>query len=345
MRRAVRFSPSISFTRTFVWAALTVVLVAAMSLLAYIPGDAGACVGKDVYPSQSLPQVARNAPAGTTFCIHDGTYNISNPVLVQSRDVFQGVYSDASRPVVTTTTAYHIFYAGNDPTSAAVGATIKNLTVSGAVGNGQCEPNCGRGIGGGENLTVDNVRATGNMNQGIGGTLPGLVVRNSTIDHNGSFAFSALDGGPSSAAGIKSTNSLTISGSYIHHNWWNGVWCDEECNAFEVQSSRITDNGKAGIAYEWSTGPAVISGNTIQGNGWNDKVTTRRAGLIINDSAHADVYNNTFGENALYGIELADRSDRVPDVKMTDISVHDNKMNNDVIVGCSLSGVSCQSNN
>jgi hypothetical protein len=243
---------------------------------------------------------------------------------------------------VTTTTAYHIFYAGNDPATAAEGAMIKNLTISGAVGNNQCEPNCGRGIGGGENLTVENVRATNNKNQGIGGTLPGLMVRNSTIDNNGSYAFSALDGGSSSAAGIKSVNSMAVVNSYIHHNWWNGVWCDEECHAFRVEGSKVTDNGKIGISNESSTGPAVIAGNTIQRNGWNDAVTTRRAGLLVFNSAHVDAYDNIFGSNFRYGVEVAEW-DGVPPL-VSDVSISDNTLNGDRIIGCSITGVSCSRN-
>jgi len=345
MRRGVAYLYSVVSTRRLTWASATLALVVLLSINSYTTDDTRAavgCVGKDVFPSQNLPNIAMNTPSGTTYCIHDGTYNISSPIVVQSGDVFWGVYSDSTRPVVTTTTARHIFdagagIAGHD--DDAVGATIKQLIISGAVGDAQCEPNCGRGIGGGKNLTVDGVRLTNNQNQGIGGTLPGLVVRNSTIDHNGSRKFSALDGGPSSAAGVKSVNSLTVTGSNINNNYWNGVWCDEECNTFNVKNSTITDNGKAGISYEWSTGPTVISGNTIKRNGWNTEVTTRRAGLIIVDSAHADVIGNTFGSNSRYGIEVADWTARPPAV--TDVFVSNNTMNGDTIVGCGLVSGQC----
>jgi hypothetical protein len=337
--------------RSLTQAAITFILGALLCVLAYTPETPKAAVAceKHVYPFQSLPGVANNTPSGTTFCIHDGTYKISSPIIVQSGDIFLGVYSDTSRPVVTTDTAsvvHHVFDAGagipgheND----AVGATIQQLTISGAKGDDQCEPNCGRGIGGGKNLTVAQVRLTGNQNQGIGGTLPGLVVRGSIIDNNGSRSFSILDGGPSSTSGIKTTNSVTVLNSNIHHNWWNGVWCDEECGTFNVQNSTITDNGKAGISDEWSTGPADISGNSIMRNGWNNEVTTKRAGLIIQDSTRVDVYNNTFGSNTFYGIEVGDMAARLPNV--SDVSIHDNTMNGNRIVSCSFSGVSCSRNN
>jgi hypothetical protein len=323
-----------------------VLLSSATAMLAMSPDAARAaqiCTGTDVYPSQNLPNVAKRVPPGMTFCIHDGTYKISSPVIVQSGDVFVGLYNDDTPPVVTTTSSFHIFYAGTDPASAASGATIKDLTVSGAVGNAQCQPACGRGISGGKNLTVDNVRATGNMNQGVGGALPGLVVRNSTMDYNGSAAF-ATSINTNSSAGVKSANSMTVINSNIHHNWWNGVWCDEECNALTVRDSKITDNGKSGIHYEISTGPTVITSNTIQRNGWNDAVPNKRGGLLIVDSTNADVYSNIFGDNFQnIGVQVVDYKDREPAV--SNVSIHGNTMTGDLVIGCEFTGASCIGNN
>jgi hypothetical protein len=327
-------------------AVLVVLLYGAAYDTSGAQGAVTPCAGKDVHPSQNLANIARNSSAGTTFCIHDGTYKISSPVMVQSGDVFWGAYSDSTRPHVTTAKAHHVFDAGGGILGSkddAVGATIKNLTISGAVGDSQCQPACGRGIGGGANLTVENVRVTKNMNQGIGGMLDGLVVRNSTIDHNGSAAFT-----PSievnSAAGIKSFSSMTIIKSNIHHNWWNGVWCDGECNAFRVKDSKITDNGKSGIHYEWSTGPTLITGNTIQRNGWNDTVPNKRGGLLIVDSTNADVHGNSFGDNFQnIGVHLVDYKIREP--ATSNIAIHDNTMNGDLVVGCDLPGASCIRNN
>jgi hypothetical protein len=97
------------------------------------------CTGTQVFPSQSLSSVAGSKPPGTTFCVRDGAHNVSNSVVVQDGDKFIGVFSDGSRPTVTTTTVRDIFnaYPSN-------GATIRDLSISGAVGNNQCEPDCGR---------------------------------------------------------------------------------------------------------------------------------------------------------------------------------------------------------
>lgn len=335
-------APKRALARAAMLSAVAAVAAALLCLSAYasdaLGAPARACSGKQVHPSMNLSSVANKAPRGQTFCLHDGTYKVSSPVPVQSGDVFAGVYSDSTQPHITTSTAHEVFAAGGSD-----GAMIRDLKVSGAVGNNRCEPDCGRGISGGKKLTVLRVHATKNMNAGVGGTGPGLLVKDSVMDYNGSRSFSIIDGGPSSSAGIKSVSSLTVVDSYIHHNYWNGVWCDGECNAFRVEGSTLTDNGKAGIHNEASTGPALIANNTILRNGWNDTVPMRRAGVLIVDSDRVEVRNNTFDANRPYGVQV-DLTKLGRLHRMADVSVHHNTMNGDLTMGCSLSGVTCLSN-
>jgi hypothetical protein len=323
--------------------ALVVALVLGVSLLITLAvQSAGAqasstCTGKHVYPTQNLTTVAANSPKGTTFCIHDGTYNISVPVRVEGTDRFIGLYNDSTRPAVVTSKAQQVFNAG--PSS---GALIKGLKISGAVGGNYCEPNCGRGIQGGKNLTVRNAWITNNKNSGIGGTSTGLRVENSRIDHNGSYSFSYLDGQPSTAAGIKSSQSgLTVVNSTITDNYWDGVWCDNDCEAVTVKGSTLTGNGKSGIHAEILSGPAVFSGNTIKGNGRLNGAN-HPSGLLIVSSSNVDAYNNTFGNNYEHGVRII-KDGRAPGV--SNVKIHDNTMSGDTLSGCTLSGVSCQSNN
>jgi hypothetical protein len=322
------------------WAAALSIAVLAYCLLSLSNAQqakaAYPCSGKHVYPSQNLTTVADNSPSGTTFCIHDGTYNVSKPIVVQDNDKFIGLYNDSTRPAVVTTKALFVF----DANHGTDGALIKGLKISGAVGGNYCEPNCGRGIYGGNHLTVDDVWLTGNMNQGIGGTGPGLLVQNSLIENNGSRTF-GRDGGPITTAGIKSSkNSLTVLNSTIRDNYWSGVWCDNDCEAFTVKNSTITGNGKAGIHDEVSRGPAVFSGNIIRGNGTHDNAD-HRVGLLVVSSSNVDAYNNTFGGNVEYGVEVEDDG-RNPGVGA--VKIHDNTMNGDSIRGCRLRGVSCYGN-
>lgn len=327
------------------------VLIALLGVLAILaaagsrggPAEAATrCSGKQVSPSQNLSSVAAAAAAGTTFCVKDGTYTVSSPIVVEKGDKFIGVYTDRSRPVVRTTQAQHIF-----STKGADNSRIEGLTVTGAVGNDACEPNCGRGIGGGgSNVVIEDVRATRNANQGIGAMGPGLVVRRSLLDNNGSPTFTDPQG-PRSAAGIKTINSFTVENSVIRDNNWNGIWCDVECDTMVVRNNTIVNNDKSGITYEISSGPSSsISGNTIYGNGQVDTFS-REAEIIVGSSDNISVSGNTFGPTAndavlVYAETAADRDPGTPG--MHGVSVSNNTLNGDTLKGCTLAGVTCSAN-
>jgi hypothetical protein len=142
-------------------------IAALICSLLYAPQGAMAaysCSGKHIYPPQNLTLIAENSPAGTIFCIHDGTYNVSSPVRAQNNDKYIGLYNDSTRPEVVTSQAKQLFNV-----RGSSGVEIKGLKIAGAVGGNYCEPGCGQGIRGGDNLTVRNAWITNNMNNGIGG--------------------------------------------------------------------------------------------------------------------------------------------------------------------------------
>jgi hypothetical protein len=314
-------------------------IAALICSLLYAPQGAMAaysCSGKHIYPPQNLTLIAENSPAGTIFCIHDGTYNVSSPVRAQNNDKYIGLYNDSTRPEVVTSQAKQLFNV-----RGSSGVEIKGLKIAGAVGGNYCEPGCGQGIRGGDNLTVRNAWITNNMNNGIGGVGPRLLVEDSIINYNGSYSFSILDGGLSTTSGIKSSEgSLTVVRSEVTYNYWNGVWCDNDCNALTVKNSTLSRNGKAGIQNEISSGPAVITGNNIMGNS-QLVAANRHAGLLIVSSSRVDVYNNTFGDNVGPGVKFIDDG-RSPG--LSDVKFHNNIMNLDALEGCHLSGVSCYGN-
>lgn len=305
------------------------------------------CVGTAVTPTQNLTTVAASNPSGTTFCLADGTYNVSQPVVAQSNDRFIGVYSDSTRPQVKAVNGSpYGFDCGG-----STGAYIANLGVSGATGINTSHPYPGRGIHSGTSLTIDNVRAYNNKNSGIGGAGPGLLVQNSEVDHNGDPEFYNKPGFPVDSAGVKSVSSMKVINSNIHDNEWVGVWCDGECGdgpggstatQFEVRDNRIVNNGGRGIFYEISYGPAIVEGNTIQGNGAIAKSIGRTyAGLLVTSSQDLDAHGNTFGSNVDYGFRALNDS-RSPD--LSGIRFHDNTMNGDPAAGCTTTGVTCTNN-
>lgn len=307
------------------------------------PAFGANCSGVQASPGQDLAAVAASRPAGTTFCVADGEYLVASRVVAQDGDRFVGVYSDGTRPRIKTATADHVIFVGG-----ADGVLVENLRVEGAVHDDLCEPDCGRGVGGpGSNLTVKNVRATSNENQGVGGTGPGLLIEDSELDHNGT---PEATNGKVSAAGVKAVNSFTVRDSYVHDNLWDGVWCDEDCGRLVVENSRIEDNGKAGVhfeitpktnlAVEPSRASALVAGNTIRGNGYTS-APTRKAEMIIVSSQNADVRDNEFGGSPSPAVLLGD-DDRA---LTANNAVRNNTLNGDDLASaCGRFGTVCEGN-
>lgn len=315
-------------------AALAVALAVALILPIYSSVEASACSGVSLRPGSDLSEAARANPPGTTFCIQDGNHRVPVNIPVEDGDTFWGLYTDGSRPQLKGVGADHIL-----ETQGADNATIRGLAVSGATGGDYCEPDCGRGIGGGgKNLLLEDVRAYNNANQGAGGLGEGAVIRDSRFDHNGTASFSDF-AGPRSAAGLKTVSSIEVYDSEFTQNYWNGFWCDEECGATEVHDSVLSGNGKAGLDYEISSGPAVFEGNTIQENGFLASAN-RHVGLLIVESSNVEAYNNTLGGNAEYGALFAE-GNRHP---LENVTFRENETNGDILKGCSLSGVTCEKN-
>jgi hypothetical protein len=289
-------------------ATTVVLMLAILTLSGMVQAADAACDGVQVSPGEDLAQVASAHPDGTTFCIQDGSYEVTSRVVAEDGDSFVGVYSDSTRPSISTTTADQIIY-----TTAADNVLVRALDISGAVHNNACEPNCGRGIGGsGNNLLIEDVRSHHNENQGVGGTGPGLLIRNSELDNNGN-AESANDGGKVSAAGLKSTNSFTIEGSYIHDNYWNGVWCDSQCDDVEISDSSFTRNGKSAFSYEITDGTDTshFTNNIVTNNG-GLATANKHTGVLIESSRDLVINANSFsGHRQLFngnGITVQDGS-------------------------------------
>ena len=316
--------------------------VVASLLVALAAGSAASatatCTGKQIHSGDDLVALARGCGPGSTFYVNGGSYSVAQPIPVESNDVWAGVYSDGTRPQVRGDATPQIFNAGSSN-----GATIRGLAISGGDGTLACRPTCGRGVHGGFNLLLQNVRVYDNDNQGVAGQHPGLVIRDSELDHNGIPEF-YQDATYAGAAGVKSVNSFAVYNSYVHDNAWNGVWCDLECGRFEVHDSRIVANGKHGVFFEMSSGPAVVEGNRFARNGKRVSLMNRQAaGLSVTSSRNLNAYGNTFaGNNHTAGFRAIENS-RAPD--LGGISFHDNTMNGDTRRGCATTGVTCKNNN
>jgi parallel beta-helix repeat protein len=288
-------------------------------------------------PGEHLARVAAHCPPSTTFIIRDGTYKLSRAVNANSGDTFKGIYSDGSRPQIVANGATIAFNVGGTNR-----VTIRGLSISGTRGGEGCEPACGGAIKKeGWKLHVINVRLHHNANQGIGHPGPGLVLKNSEIDHNGSASFAK--GETSSAAGVKTTNGpATFRNNEFHHNYWQGIWCDNFAGSIEIIGNVVHHNGKSGIRYETCRGPnSKITNNRVFHNGYVKRHISRgRGGIVLGSARGVEVANNTVSGNRGHGI-LAKTSDRQ---RTSRVRIHHNTLHNDTLKGCYLAGVVCRAN-
>jgi hypothetical protein len=325
---------------------LTILAVlAAIGLAAQVASAARTC-DSVIAPGEGLAKAAANCPPSTTFTIKDGAYELSGEIDADSGDTFKGTYSDGTRPTIDAKGAESAF-----DVSGTNRVTISTLSISGAGGGDRCEPACAGAIkGDGTNLHVLNSRLHHNANQGIGNPGDGFVLKDSEIDHNGSYRFTALDNtsvkDTSSSAGVKITaSSASITNNRIHHNYWHGVWCDLHGGPIVVTNNRIHNNGKSGIKYEVCKGPgSKITHNRVTHNGYLKKGSSDLAGqvgILLQTAQSVEVANNLVQDNRGHGIQ-AKKGD--PRQRIFGVSIHHNALPNDTVRGCKISGVKCQAN-
>jgi hypothetical protein len=226
------------------------------------------CAGTQVGSGANLAQVASNAPARTTFCLHAGTYTLgATAIPVQSGDQFIG---EGRASVFIRTSKAQQLFKGLD----ASNVLLQGMDISGAVGSSTCKPMCGRGIWlKGINNTLRDVYVHHNTTNGAGGMGDGLLVENSEFAFNGSAALLGC-----CAGGLKSARPYTVTSSYIHHNTGNGVWQDVCGFDFIVSNNTIVWNSRSGVRYEHNQdcfGSASIHDNLIQNNNTEAKSMRR----------------------------------------------------------------------
>jgi hypothetical protein len=300
------------------------------------------CSGKAIRPGDSIAGIINNAPSGTSFCIAPGTYKPSVTIHPKSYDHLTGTGTTRDAVLITTGKLQLIIDAGNSH-----GVVYTNLAVSGAIN--RCPgSNCGAtgdGIHGGVNIVAKNVHVYDNGRTAFS-AMNGLTLSGSRLDHNGAVYKGAMDG---VSAGVKSAAALTITNSMIDHNYGNGAWCDMQCGTFTIENSQVTYNVSTGIHDEISQGPATIANNVVQHNDLAKEAGHGGIGII--DSKNVQVYGNTLGGNLGTGISA--RYDKrtgcgtptyLCGFALSNISIHNNHLNGDVLFGCGNAGVQCSNN-
>jgi len=331
-------------------------LVAAVGWWSSSDGDARVlgphrCQGVNVPANAGLVSVFNQHGAGTTYCLARGTYTVRERVPLDPGDRVVGGGPGATTIRAASGTSVMFAYYHSD-TNGLV--TFKRLSVGGAnrPRGENCNASCGAVMLADVRIHAVGVRCFGNGTTCFAGGAHDIVVRNFECDKNGWHPDSLKSDFQSASCMKLNHGSLTMTNSYVHDNYWDGVWCDH-CDhvAFVIKNSTFVHNGRSGIVWEVSGDAvagdhALIKSNKIRNNGWNtDGPSSAWAGIIISDSSNIEILGNTFGGNndgsgGTRAIHIYDGT-RNPE-PLHDINVHDNTLNGDRIQSCATTGVTCE---
>jgi hypothetical protein len=321
------------------------------------------CTGTNIIDISGgdIDAIINNAKAdrADTFCVHAGTYKVSEPAILKTGDKLIG--EPGTQTAIDTTTI---------STPITRPAPVVKLEGSGTA-------NLLRARGTGISISWVDLSGASGTGTGSGAITAGsadsdFLVQYSRIHDNASLGISNMKGTVLHSEFFKNSNaqsSLGFNGSaikgiteyqagwvYVHDEQGNGLWCDVGCDSdsggttgFWVHDSVVVNSGRAGIRFENSPNQALIENNEIHGNGLKE----RRGGVDIRDSQDAWVENNNFGLATIAGVTYqangdkigvrATDSGRTDRVNLSNIDVVGNKMNGERIVTCG-GQVACSGN-
>jgi parallel beta-helix repeat protein len=291
-------------------------------------------VDVEVYPGESLADLARNYPSGTVFLVHGVQHGQS----VQPKD--NQAFLSAGDAVMD----------GDGWASIAFGGDAQGVTVIGFEVTNYANPvqqGAISGNGGGWVIESNNVHHNATAGIRVQGDSP--VVRNNNIHHNGQLGVAAayttngvIQGNEIGynnwqgdysyeweAGGSKfwSNTNLTLKGNYVHDNYGPGLWCDTNNYNTLYEDNVIDDNYTAGILHEVSY-DAVMRNNTVRGNGFGHAAWLWGGGIMISSSKNIEVYGNRVegNHNAITAVQQS-RYDQPADFGpylVANIHVHNN---------------------
>jgi hypothetical protein len=327
------------------------------------------CRGVDVPAGADLASASASSPAGTTFCLAAGAFTISETVTWQPGDrvIGAGMGKTFIRPAGIGTPVIGFTVPGN--TTAVLFSRFD-------IGGFQAEPSsttcrqCGTAIvnSGGESnagwTRLSAVRCHDNGKACVAAGTGNVKARRFDCYKNGFHQAVLLTTAYRSASCVKMMHgSMTMRHSFIHDNFWNGIWCDHcDHSTWVIEDSVFKRNGHAAIVWEISgqlpTDTAIVANNVIRNNGWqlSPPGSSTSAGLIITGGRNIRVVANRFGGNrylnAPGGSVLSccrairvSEDDRAPwDPDLQNVVIRRNLLRGDHIKGCSYVGVVCSAN-
>jgi Right handed beta helix region len=321
---------------------------AALGALLALQPSAGAatassgCLGTDVEPGDPLVDLVDDVH-NETFCLHAGIYDVGGRTLELSDGV-----ALIGEPVVISVAGVidaPTKIVGHSPEGVidmgrSTDVSLMNLDVSGATGRRSDEDprskHYGRGIQGGERLTVRYVVSHDNAATGISGFGGGTVLDHVELYGNGSASYLGCCSG-----GVKSADDYTITNSFVHDNLGVGIWQDVDGTDFVVTHDVVVANSRSGIRYEHNQrapGSAYIVDNEVAHNN-SERRKADAGGVIVNSAPNAYVASNHVHGN--FGAGIAVRGARGP---TTGARIVGNDLASNVLEGCELRRVACRRN-
>jgi Right handed beta helix region len=311
------------------------------------------CVGVPVTGEANLAVVVGRHGPGTTYCLAAGDYTVSTRPTLQPGDVLWG--AGLGKTVITAAPKIGLMFEYNSDSSGLI--TFEHLSIGGAYvdpNSTTCNDSCGVVIIQSVRVYANDIRCFGNGTTCMGGGIHDSVFDGIECDGNG-WHPDSLRNDYQSASCLKfnASGSFVVKNSYIHDNYWDGIWCDYcDSGTLTLTNNRFIHNGRSGIVWEVSGDAApgdhaYIKNNVIQNNGWNTNAPpTGWAGVIISDSANVEIVGNTFGGNNVGDGSGGTRAVFIYDgtrdpLPMHDIYIHDNVLNGDRIQSGTSTGVTC----
>jgi hypothetical protein len=325
------------------------------------------CVGVNVAAGANLRNTFALYGGGTTYCLAAGTYTVpdsadAGELRMDSGDVVWGagkgvtiIDGTAVNALVGATGGASLPYTYRDLSIGHAGRFINPASACPASGD------CGKAFFSGI-PTLLNLRCFDNGQTCVGVGVVGVTLDNVECDGNSWHPESITTG---NGACVKFMwGNLVVRNSNIHDNFANGLWadyCDNDLQfpcTFLVENNTINHNGHAGVDWEmsgfWRTGDnAIVRNNTIQNNGWNAAPYSEAGqGVFVPDGVNIDIHHNVFGGNQFYASGSLQccravrilYTGRLPGGQFYGITIHDNTLNGDLIVSCSIAGVTCSNN-
>jgi parallel beta-helix repeat protein len=208
--------------------------------------------------------------------------------------------------------------------TAAQHGAIDTAAPGWSIQDDRVELNHGAGVTTQGDAVIEDVDASANGEEGIGGTgRHTMVIDNVIADNNWA------DFDPDwEAGGAKwgAASDLVVQGNVVRGNRGPGLWNDVESTDVTYQDNRVTGNAEAGIFYEISSG-GTISGNYVARNGFGMDLWLWGSGILVAESSGVLISHNTVEGNAnAIGLIQQDRGDgsNGKPLVLHDIAVEDN---------------------